>query len=303
MLTGQDLDLTRAGFAAVSGAAFTLIGFAYRMGKGRGIRPIQILGVVCLFGAIFFGIKSSAAGWGSPPLRLYLLGLMAGLGQYFVVKLIRLGLDRGGLSAVWCALSLGFLVPAVYGVLWLDELLTALQYFGIACGVGCVVVASWQGGQHQQKQLKAISSSPFFLGLILLGILLLNGLLPLSIKEVSSSAAETKIDHLSHFFFLLNVVIGGAILIDQIAVRAWRSVSRDLLWLGPMAAVGSVVGLTFLSMACTLPAAVVFTVNGISGICTVAVISALAFGEKVDLRWVSTIGLGLVCVALLNLNT
>ncbi len=302
MLIGQDLDLTKVAFAVASGALFTLIGFAYRMGKGRSVLPVQILFIVSLFGGAFFGAKSFAAGWGNPPSQVYLLGLMAGLAQYVVVKLIRLGLDRGGLSAVWCALSLGFLIPALYGVLWLGDLLTALQYLGVGCGVGCVVVASWKSEAPQQVDAKGISSSPVFLGLVLLGILVLNGLLPLSIKEVSSLAAATKIDHLSHFFFLLNVVLGGAILVDQIATRTWRTVRRDLLWLGPMAATGSVTGLLLLATACTLPAAVVFTVNGISGICTVAVVSALAFGEKVNLRWVSTIGLGLACVALLNLK-
>ena len=289
------------GFAAVSGAAFTLIGFAYRMGKGRSVTPIQILLVVCLFGGTFFGVKSFAGGWAPPPLQVCLLGLMAGLAQYIVVKLIRLGLERGGLSAVWCALSLGFLVPAVYGVLWMGELLTALQYAGVGCGVGCVIAASWKSDQSQQGQISK-TSSPVFFALILFCILILNGLLPLSIKEVSSLGVATKIDHLSSFFFLLNVVLGGSILIDQIATGSWRSLRRDIFYLGPMAGLGSVTGLLLLAKASVLPASVVFTVNGISGICTVAVVSAIGFGEKVDLRWISTIGLGLACVALLNLN-
>jgi drug/metabolite transporter (DMT)-like permease len=77
---------------------------------------------------------------------------------------------------------------------------------------------------------------------------------------------------------------------------------RDLIGVAGLAGIGSVGGTFLTSLCAQLPAAQIFTVQGVSGIVTAALISVLAFGEPCTKAWYGTVGAGVLGVTLANLN-
>jgi len=76
----------------------------------------------------------------------------------------------------------------------------------------------------------------------------------------------------------------------------------DLIKIGSVAAIGSIVGMLLLGYAVALPAALVFTINGMVSILVGVTVSVIAFGEKRTKAWYGTIGFGILTVILINFD-
>jgi hypothetical protein len=294
-----------------TGVGFALIAIAYRLGQTRGVGPPQIVLLISVAGAVYFGV----AAWpldlaGLPPLVLA-FGVVAGLGQYLGVKLIRPILDRGPLSPLWCAMSLYFLPASLYAYLVWGERIRAHQYAAIAAAVACVVIASiGQGRSAPSESDHARPDRPvrrkILYGLMLVGVLIFNSLMAVCIKDLGTRPAPeggSYMDHHGHVMYLLfYVALGAAILPDLLITRAYRVPLRSALLLGLLGSAGSIGGLMALRVCAAYPAGVVFTIAGVTSILTVAVVSVLALGEKADATWYGTVATGVLAVILANLS-
>lgn len=298
-----------AGFllAAVSGVSLSLIGIAFRIGQSRNVVPLHIAASIGLCGALFFGLQMEPANLTQIPLFIYGLALVNALGQILSMELTKVGLRKGPLSPVWCALNLTFLVVIVYSAIFLHEQLDLYQYLALLAGILCVVAASNLGKSATDSSQRLTSKEKLVYGVILLLILLGNSVVFITIKDLgmrrlpddSATYLGTYLPNIYFILYATMAIVCGVVAIFQ---RVRPTSGRALIGLGLMAGVGSIGGLYLLSLCATLPAALIFTINGMVTILGGTLASVLFFGEPRTRAWWATIGFGIVAVILANLD-
>jgi drug/metabolite transporter (DMT)-like permease len=290
----------------LAGAGFAAIGVAYRMGERRGISAPHILAVVALAGTIVFAMRSNLAAW-NVPLAVWVWGVLSGVTQFAAVKLIGPALRRGPLSPLWCAVSLGFVPAVLYAAVVWGERVAGMQMLAVAAGVACVVAASINP-KPQAGEARARNAGHFgrilAYGLLLVTIFVVNSTITVAMtdlgKRPGSGAAAYGQRYGAEYLMLLYASLGACILVDNVIGRRGLP-GRAVLLLGPLAAVGSIVGLDMQSR-CLIwyPPAVVLAVAGVSAIVLVAVLSVIIFKERPTAFWLATIALGVGAVVLAN---
>lgn len=292
---------------ALSGMSIALIGVAYRLGQARGVRPLEVLGACCLLGTAMFATSFAREGGrvADMPVSLWAWGLAAGLGQYAAVRLFGTALRYGPLAPAWCVVSLNFVPTMVYGAFFLSERLSILQYLGMAASVACVVVASMKPEPKSQtgpsSALPAMGRSGRLVYLAILAtIFVVGSLLSIALRDVSEHKALLGTDlfarHKDFVLLLCYVTLMVCALLDAGLAGRLRTSPRTLAALGLLAGIGSVGGLSILSLCAG--SAVAFAIAGIAQILAVALISVLAFREQPTANWYGTIALGVAAVAL-----
>lgn len=290
--------------AALSGAGFALIGIAYRIGQSRHILPTHIMTVISCGGSMFFLSRIMSHPQQSVPLIIFLMGAFCGISNYFLVKLVTIGLRMGPLSPVWCAMALSFLPAVIYAAAFLGERLGLLQLLSLASAVGCVLVASLgQKSDPRKSELRSIRSILMYAG-CLLAILIVSGAAFLSIKHLESIPSEfgkTYIDLYGAYFFLaLYASLAISLLIEVLSRRRFQVPLGKTLILGIFGMLGSLTGMLGTQAASQLPAAVAFTLSGVTSILVAALVSVLFLGEKANKNWYATVALGILAVVLIN---
>ena len=291
--------------AALSGMCFSVMGFAYRVGAGRGVSAIHVVGVCGVVGTVVFGARALAGIDGAPPLVLG-LGLAAGVTQYGVAHLLRTAIRLGPLSPMWCVLMLGFIPVTAYAYVALGEAPSALQYAAVAAGVGCVVAASLTKRGMPNPKGEAPPKEPHRLryAALLVALLLLNSVSNVCVKELATRPDGGGATLMARFNDVFLAVLYAGIAVS-VALR--QAVTRDRLppwrWtlvLGGAAAGGSVAGMFLLVRCAVLPAAVVFTVNSVASIVFTAVVVAMFMGEARTRSWYAALACGVLAVVLAN---
>ena len=294
------------GLAFLAGACFACIGVSYRVGQARGVRPTQIALVMSLVGAAVFGLRCRGLAFEQVPLRLWLVGLGAGAGQYCTMVLIRRALARGGLTAMWCAVGLQFLPVILYARFVLDELISPLRLLGVTAGIACVLVAALRqkagSGPRPRRQTRAGGYAAH--AAVLLGILLCNSVVSIGIKDLSARPGGSAASYLSRFgelyYALMYVGLGGLICLEVVARKGIGVPLRRLLPVGLLAACGSTIGLWAMGLSAALPAALVFTISGVVSILGAALVSVLALGERPTRLWYAMVALAVLAIVLVQ---
>ena len=85
---------------------------------------------------------------------------------------------------------------------------------------------------------------------------------------------------------------------DAVHVLLGPSLSLYLRNRRLVAALGSTCGLALLAACASAPASLVYTLSGITGIVTAALVSVLFLEEQAGIGWYVTIGLGVLSIVL-----
>jgi drug/metabolite transporter (DMT)-like permease len=291
-------------YAFLSGLSFAFLAVAYRLGQDKSVRPIVVGCAMGFFGAAAFGLQCRGQCLLAPT-RVWVLALAAGVSQYVAVRLIRSALRRGPVTSFWCAASLSFLIVIVYSSAFLGEGLRGMQLAAMATGVACVVTASFTV-DHAAGAFAVRRGSRLAYVIILAAILVLNGVIGSAIKDLNAQPAADGRTMLSvycnQFYLAAFGVLGLLCLADVMAsggVKApWKWVLPAGL-LGGVSAVGGMIGLT---LAASLPAAVLFTISSATSILTAAMLSVVIFREKPTPAWFVTLALSVLTLVLAQMT-
>lgn len=292
---------------AAAGVGFAVIAVCYRIGQARNVTAPPIAGILSAFAMLY-------CLWGAwhelpvAPRLVWVWGIASGLSQYATVRLLTVALRLGPLSPLWCAVALGFVPQTVYALLRFGEPVDTMQVFGLGCGIACVVLASRRGtpsspGSGQVKH-SADGSDKLLYAAVLLGILIVNSLPAMGLKDLSRACGPDGRPWSqcfgNTFLLLMYACLGLPVLVESLVVRRQSWPWRRALPLGALAGAGSVFGMTMMALASELQAAAAFPVMGMVSILLVAVVSVMAFRERADSLWFGVIGLGLASVVLAN---
>jgi len=292
--------------AAVSGVCLSLIGLALRLGQTRGVHPVHIWFFAGLMCAAAMAAMGWPVQWGSVPARVWVMGALTGLSQCAMLKIVRAALARGSLSPVWCAIMLGLIPVLIYGMAAVGERPTALHFGAIASALACIVVASAGHKGDAAAPALARARQKLIFGLLLIGLMLLNGVMGIAMKDLSSRGPGDGQSYMSGyrevFLLVVYVCMAAGSGLQFLVKRRFGAPVRASILLGLLAATGSVLGMVLMCIAARAPAAVAFTTNSVSSILAAALISALALREKVTPTWVATVMLATLTVLLANLG-
>jgi drug/metabolite transporter (DMT)-like permease len=238
------------------------------------------------------------------------MALLTTLGQVVAMHLVKIALARGPLSPLWAAMNLTFLPVIVYSAVVFAEPITGFQVAAIVAGILCVTFAAWtQRGEQPGSQQALQGARPKLIyALLLLAILLGNSLVFIVIKDLGTrpvsldSTLTFLVAYTGPVYFIMYASLGLFSGLTAWMQKAKPQKIGDLLWIGSLAAAGSISGLLLLKVCVPLPAAVVFTISGVTTIVGGALASVIFFGEAVFWAWYGTVGFGLLAVLLANLD-
>ena len=300
-------------FAGISGICLSIIGISFRMGQSRGVIPLHISMCMGIAGAIFFGVQMDCSAFAKLPTFVILMALLTSVGQIVAMHLAKICLSKGPLSPLWCAMNLTFLLVVIYSAILFSEHILSFQYLALISGIVCVIFASNIGGskKENEKSTEAVSKSmkdKVVYGIMLVLILVTNSLVFIVIKDLGTrtitpgSAATYLAIYREPIFFIMYssmAIFSGIVVLLQ---RAKPHRLVNLIGLGGLAAGGSIAGMLLLSLCVALPAALIFTINGIVIILGGVIGSVLFFGERRTRYWYGTVGFGVLAVILANLD-
>ncbi len=285
----------------LSGISLALIGITLGFGKRAGLRPIEIMLVGTGIGSVVFTGKQICNRQATPiTMCIWAWGVAAGIGQYLTMRGTGMAMQLGPLSPVWCAASLGFIVVSFYSAVRYQERMNLVKSSALAAGLGCVVVSAItnsRGGGTINSFQGALGY-----GAVLLAIMVFNSLNSVAIKTLGMSAGvdqSGKSAHDNHrFLAVMYTTCFLMVLTDLLWNRNPNLALGTLLAFGLVAALGSTCGLALLAACASAPASLVYTLSGITGIVTAALVSVLFLEEQAGIGWYVTIGLGVLSIVL-----
>ncbi len=296
---------------ALAGVSFSLVAVVFRLGASRGLEPLHLLGMGSVLGIAVFSILAWRGGidLSALPPALWVLPVLAGVGQYVTLKLFAAGMRMGPISAVWCMVSLHFVPTLVFAAAFLSEDLLPLQYAGIGASVLCVLFASANVAPADDAATapalprEGWRQRLLYLAL-LLTLLLTNSVLSISQRILggwSDAGPDEAMRYHGHFLLALcYLTIAVLAAIDTVVLGHRLPSWKVTISLSLLLAAGSMCGLALLN-ACAR-SAVVFAVAGIMQILVVALVSVTAFRERTTPAWYATIISGVLAVLLGNWN-
>jgi len=293
-------------WAIASGAAFSLLGISYRRGQTKGLTTRPIAFYMSMVGFLFFAFRAWGAPLGDVPAYIWVMGFSSALSQYIVIRLISTALKKGPLSPVSCALSVGFLPVGIYSYFRFDEPLGILKILGIAAGFACVAAGSFSGHHDETvKNPQHKASRQLIYGLLLLAVLISNCLAPIILKEVGMrrfAGGENYIERFGNVFFgCWYGSIALLFLLDIVLSSELMTLKGAAVRLGLLAGAGSTCGVAIAGMCAAYSAAVYWTTNGVVMMVLTAIVSVIAFKEKVSPALFAPVSLGVLAVILVGL--
>ncbi|NQV15021.1 hypothetical protein HQ531_06135 [bacterium] len=296
--------------AGLSGISFSLIGITFRIGQNRGVIPLHISMCMGIAGTIFFGIQVNWADFGELPMFVWSMALLTTVGQIGAMHLVRVCLGMGPLSPLWSAMNLTFLPVILYSAIVFSERIGFAGYATLLTAVVCVLFASQAGSdsttEDNADRKQNLRVKTIYGGLLLL-VLLGNSFVFIVLKDLGTRTIENsgETTYLMQYMTPIYFLMYSSLAIFS-GVTAWiqKAVPNryiDLVWLGVMAAGGSISGLILLKTCMVLPAGLLFTINGMITILGGVIASVIFFGESMKPSWWGTVGFGLLAVLLANL--
>jgi drug/metabolite transporter (DMT)-like permease len=305
---GQEgvLELSSTLVAGLSGICFSFVGIGFRLASERKIHVLHALAVLSAVGVVVFGVRAVHAGQISSG-RVAGIGAVAGVTQYLAVYGVNVALKRGPLTAVWCALMLNFIPVLVYAAAVLGEPISfwhsTASIAGIACvAMGATLVSAPKEGECGIPSVAHRIGHSMVFGLILFGILLLNGVFGVTVKHVATVNGADGIPLMESSGDIFRALVYLTILIligmDQAINRRPISAPAHILGFGLLSGAGSVGGLWLLCLCASAPAGSVFVVMTVTSLVFASLVGALFFGEPRTWRWYATLGLGILAALL-----
>jgi len=294
--------LLMIGVAVFAGIASSVSAIAYRWGENHRINVVQICTVASAVSAVFFALKVLHRSPVNVPFWVIVIGAVGGLSMYGVVRLFGIALARGPLSPAWCAMMLAFVPVILCSDVFFGEKLHGVQHLGVLAAVSSVLVGSLQHRHDRPVEARRGTTGTYAAILVLL--FGMNGVGPVCIKYLTIWSGAGPMDANRDLFLVAFFAVGTVFLVADLMVtqglrghRGWWAV------LGAMASFGAIVSMWAQCKAAVLPAAVVFTVCGMSALVTVTVASVALFREKITAALVIMLVLGVAAIMLVNFPT
>ncbi|MFC1527571.1 hypothetical protein ACFLZA_03435 [Candidatus Neomarinimicrobiota bacterium] len=294
----------------ISGVGFGLIGIMFRLGQNRNVIPIHISMCMGISGAIFFGVQVNWGQFFQLPLLVVLLPIVSSFGNLASMHFTKVSLSKGPLSPLWSAMNLTFLTVVIYSSIIFSEAILPFQFAALGTGILCVVFASNLGNKQKsddKNPSRSMKDKLIYAGALVI-VLLGNSTAFVIIKDLGTRTIAHGInttylmEFRSSIFFLMYLSMALTCFALVIIQKAKPNSIGDLIKIGSVAAFGSIVGMLLLGYAVALPAAVIFTINGMVSILVGVTVSVITFGEKRTKAWYGTVGFGILTVILINLD-
>lgn len=293
----------------ISGIGFGLIGVMFRYGQNKNVIPIHISMIMGIAGAIFFGLQVNWEQFFNLPMLIIILPLLTAVGNLIAMHFTKVSLSKGPLSPLWCAMNLTFLTVVIYSTIMFSEKILPFQYVALLTGIICVLMASTLGDAKSDENNKRSAKDILIYGSALLIVLLGNSAAFIVIKDLSTrfvtfnNGITYMAEYRNSIYFIMYVSMAITCLGLALIQKAKPDSYKDLFIIGSVAAIGSIVGMLLLGFAAALPAALIFTINGMVSILVGVIASVIAFGEKRTKAWYGTVGFGILTVILINMDS
>ena len=282
-----------------AGFMFSIGGIAYKIGANGNARPIQCAVFLSAVGTVVFGVIGCNE-WSFCPFSLFLLSVVIGVTQYWVIVFLRWALNLGPLSPTWCAVSLGFIPVIIYSAVSCGEKISALQYLSIVATIGAIISASLSshggksGSSWKQKVLYCI---------ILVLLVIFNSTLSVGLKVASqfnvpgtSTSLSDRCGNVILSIVYCTIMVCGAI---ELTVGKNWVFNRNAFWGGALLALGASTGYGLqLFLVDKAPAVTVFALGNTVSILGTALMSVIFFKEKRSKAWYFTIGFSVLAILL-----
>ena len=203
-----------------------------------------------------------------------------------------------------------FLIVVIYSAIVFSEAILPSQFAALVAGVLCVVFASNLGNEPKDDTndpSRTVKDKLIYAGALLI-VLLGNSMAFVIIKDLGTRTIAAGVDttylmeYRTSIYFLMYLSMAITCFVLVVIQKAKPDSIGDLIKIGSIAAVGSIVGMLLLGFAAALPAALIFTINGMISILVGVIASVAAFGEKRTPAWYGTVGFGILAVILANLD-
>ncbi len=300
--------------SVLSGICFGSMSFSYQMARRWKMPASHVALFALLGGALFFGgalyVRPALGPDGAPmnpwaaPAVVWIPTIIGVLGQIATILLMDPAQRRGPAAPVFCAMNLTFLPTALYAVGILRERITLWQGLGLAAALGCVLVAGKaQPAETAPGSTAAIRSrgDSWMYPLLLLGLMFSSSLATVVMKQLQQIPAGTgSLFDVHRGLFLFLTYGGGTVGLAAVLHRGGWADFRfgRALFLGGLAAIGSVCGFLTLCQAARLPGGVGVALVNVLCFVTIALIAAFIFKEKRNLAWHLTLWLAVLSVVL-----
>ncbi|GEM_PF-6619732 len=276
-----------------AGICFASIGIAYQLAATRKVTPRRIFLLMAACGTALFAVKCSSSGDLST--HAVILGLGAGVSQYISVRLVGRAMRLGPFSLAWCMVALNFSPVVLYAAIIQHIHQPWTQWLAVAIAVLCCILAAL--GHGSTSTTVASTRTKLSYGLLLIAILFINALPNIGIQDLNTNAAGRGLDL---FFLCMYASIAVIALFDALKHHELGHTLRHGWMPGLLAGVGSVSGMLALGAAAGRSGPAAFLISSMVTLILPMFAAILIFHERVTLRWIATLVLGLIAIALAN---
>lgn len=291
--------------AILSGLLGGFGGIGYKISGAGKVNALQSASVLAFFGIIFFGVRAAVFGeWQSLSWQMVVLTIVTGVAQYLGQIMLKVTLDMGPLSLVWCAAALQFMPAIIFSYFAYDEPFTVFNFLALLALFAAIVSAS--GGQENKDGGK-LRSPAWLFGLSLLVMLTLFSSCAIGMKfgwyyHVPGSENSLMQNNGNVFFCLLYGAIFIFCTADVVVRKTWHFSAKG--WIGSlMLAFGTILQFTLQKSVLHLPAALLFALSCSASILFTCIISTTFFHEKRTRSWYLTLGFALAAILFMAVPT
>ena len=285
--------------AILSGLLGGFGGIGYKISGSGKVNALQSASVLAFFGVIFFGIRAAMFGeWQSLTWQMVVLTIVTGIAQYLGQIMLKVTLDMGPLSLVWCAAALQFMPAIIFSYFAYNEPFTVFYLLALAALFAAIVSASF--GQEKPADDK-LRTPAWLFGLALLAMLTLFSSCAIAMKfgwyyHVPGSSESLMQNNGNVFFCLLYAAIFTFCTADVIIRKTLHFSVKG--WIGNlMLAFGTILQFTLQKSVLHLPAALLFALSCSASILFTCIISTTFFHEKRTRSWYLTLLFALLAIS------
>jgi len=308
-------------FPLLTAVVFSWIGWIYLAAARRRIPATAVYVYVGLVGTLVFAWRVMGTEWRAAPTAVWFWGVAAGLTQCLLIWGVKVALERGPMSPLWCSMNLAFVPVILVAAAAMNEPLSFAGLGAVATGIATVVLASARRASpttptmNERREpaaspLPSQSADPrarrWVYAALLVAVLASNSVMNIGIKVLGQATDKTGATWMDRFGPLFFFLLYTSILIPMglaYGIHSPRAIlSRRCGVLGVGAGFCSVAGLWMIGAAASLPAVYVFTVSCIVNILLTAAVSVVLFHERTDRLWVAMMTCAVVSVVLAGIG-
>ena len=252
-----------------------------------------------LSGAMALALMLIAGGSGDIGLMSFAISALGALARTISICCSLEAMKSGAIILVSLASSAGLLLPCIFGIFMFDEPMSAWQFIGI----GLLLVSAYLLVGYSKKLTGSFTKKTV---LLLLGGMLSNGLIMIAQKMFSKYLPDVSVS----VFSFLSFGLAGLAMLILLLPRLINKEGREKFASLPAAAWGYgailSVALLIINQLATLagrviPSAIMFPINDGGGTIIAALTASIFFGEKLTMRSVAGLALGIVSLIIINL--